>query len=271
MNLKKTIISTAIVSSLTGVIAAPAQADLLGFSYTGLFTMLDPGNNIFQNRSYPYYDDTTWGYGHRTQISGTFTFDTASGASSGTVNPFAFALNGLAEPSDLQFQSLATPSDPTNPLMLGNLTFVWANNFVTTQIVLDASGLFAGINNGVSLGDTFDQTWCSTNTSCATPGSNDATSLSRSFPIGPVPLATSTFNTAGQTGFGTTLSQLSLGIDDGIGGSPMDNGPFSGFYANFDFTSMTVTNIQPSTVPVPASFWLFGSGLVALISLCKRK
>ena len=134
----------------------------------------------------------------------------------------------------------------------------------TTQIVLDGSGLFAELNNGATYGDTFDQTTCTISSVCATPASN-STQKGR-VPIGPTPIATSSFNTAGQTGFGTTLGQLSLGSDDGIGGSPMDNGPFSGFNINFDFTSLTVTS-----VPIPAAVWLFGSGLLGLVSVTRRK
>jgi hypothetical protein len=57
--------------------------------------------------------------------------------------------------------------------------------------------------------------------------------------------------------------------DDGVGGSPMDNGPFPGFNANFDITSVHVTSV--STVPVPAAVWLFGSGLLGLVGVARRK
>lgn len=48
---------------------------------------------------------------------------------------------------------------------------------------------------------------------------------------------------------------------DGIPGIGMINGPFPGFNANFDFT----------VVPVPAAVWLFGSGLLGLIGVARRK
>ncbi|HHZ88239.1 MAG TPA: VPLPA-CTERM sorting domain-containing protein, partial [Chromatiaceae bacterium] len=53
--------------------------------------------------------------------------------------------------------------------------------------------------------------------------------------------------------------------DDGIGGSPMIDGPFAGFSANFDITAIHITN-----VPVPAAVWLFGSGLVGLAGIARR-
>jgi len=61
-------------------------------------------------------------------------------------------------------------------------------------------------------------------------------------------------------------------VDDGIGGSPLIDGPFVGLNVNFDIGSghsLTLTNI--SSVPVPAAVWLFGSGLLGLIGVARRK
>jgi hypothetical protein len=57
--------------------------------------------------------------------------------------------------------------------------------------------------------------------------------------------------------------------DDGIGGSPMIDGPFAGFNLNFDITAIHVSYVNP--IPVPAAVWLFGSGLVGLAGLARRK
>jgi len=48
---------------------------------------------------------------------------------------------------------------------------------------------------------------------------------------------------------------------DGILGAGMIDGPFPGFSANFNMT----------TVPVPAAVWLFGSGLMGLVGVARRK
>ena len=48
---------------------------------------------------------------------------------------------------------------------------------------------------------------------------------------------------------------------DGLRGTPMIDGAFNGFNANFDFT----------VVPVPAAVWLFGSGLLGLVGVARRK
>ena len=60
------------------------------------------------------------------------------------------------------------------------------------------------------------------------------------------------------------------GDADGIMGIPMaPNGPFAGFNAGFNAT-MAATP-KPSTVPVPAAVWLFGSGLLGLVGVARRK
>jgi hypothetical protein len=54
------------------------------------------------------------------------------------------------------------------------------------------------------------------------------------------------------------------GNGDTIPGVPMAaGGPFGGFNANF--------NANMSSVPVPAAVWLFGSGLLGLVGIARRK
>ena len=49
---------------------------------------------------------------------------------------------------------------------------------------------------------------------------------------------------------------------DGIRGYGMIDGAFVGFNANFDFVA---------PVPVPAAVWLFGSGLLGLVGVARRR
>ena len=49
---------------------------------------------------------------------------------------------------------------------------------------------------------------------------------------------------------------------DGIRGVGMIDGAFAGFNANFDFVA---------PVPVPAAVWLFGSGLLGLVGVARRR
>ena len=49
---------------------------------------------------------------------------------------------------------------------------------------------------------------------------------------------------------------------DGVNGITIVDGPFQGFSANYNFDRV---------VPVPAALWLFGSGLIGLIGIARRK
>ena len=49
---------------------------------------------------------------------------------------------------------------------------------------------------------------------------------------------------------------------DGTLGGKMIDGAFPGFSANFDFVA---------PIPVPAAVWLFGSGLIGLVGVARRK
>ena len=268
MNLKQTTLSVAIGSVLGLGAANVSQAAIIDMDYEGLVSLLDPGNRILSNTSKPYYYDTTWGYGVRTQISGTMSFNTVTGSGTGTIQPFEFLSAGPAVASGVSFQAIGDGFGNPGSLVIGNMLFSWAGNNISTNIVLDASGLFGALSGSFSTSTVIDQAACA-GLPCATPASNMQQSPFQNIEIGPVPIATTSFNVAGSTGFGTTIGQLSLGTDDGIGGSPLDNGPFSGFNVNLDFTSLTVTNI--SDVPIPASIWLFGSGLLALSNIARRK
>jgi len=264
MNLKKSALSIALASALcTGT----TQADIIDMSYEGLFTMLDPGGVSLQNTSYPYYGDPIWGYGLRTQISGTMQFDTDTGAGTGTVNPFEFFSRGPLYTTSVEFQAIGDGAGGPGSLIIGNMNLIWNSNSITTQIILDGAGLFAELPTAV-IGDMYNATTCTASGACATPTSNDINN--GKFPIDPVPIATTSFNVDGATGLSTTLDQLSLGTDDGIGGSPMDNGPTSGFNMNFDFTTLQVTDVVTS-VPIPATVWLFGAGLFTLSGVARKK
>lgn len=259
MNLKKSTLSIALATIFS---TATSQAAVIDMDYNGLFTLLDPAGNSVGNTSLPYYDDPTWGYGVRTQISGTLQIDTDTGYGMATVNSFEYFSAGLAITSGIELKSIG------GSLLIGNMLYSWNSNDISTQVVLDASGLFAALSGGLpSIGTTVDQAFCTASGACATPASDGISA--GNYRIGPVPIATTSFNTTGQTGYGTILGQLSLGSDDGIGGSPMDNGPTSGFNANFDMTSLTVSNV--SAVPLPAAAWLFGSGLLTLMGFSRRR
>jgi hypothetical protein len=58
-------------------------------------------------------------------------------------------------------------------------------------------------------------------------------------------------------------------VDDGIGGDPMTSPALDGHNFNFDILSLHVDSV--SAVPIPATVWLFGSGLLGLAGVARRK
>ncbi|RDH86144.1 MAG: hypothetical protein DIZ80_01355 [endosymbiont of Galathealinum brachiosum] len=251
MNAKKTLLNTAIAGILTSAILAPAQADIIDFSFDGLMTFVNANGDPSINTSYPYYGDTTWSYGKRTQISGTMSFDTITGAGTGTIAPFEFFASGPLLIHDIAYQAVGDGAGGPGSLVIGSMLFDWKSTNIALEIVLDASGLFGALGGGMTVGDTVS--------GIGTLGATE--NMIGDLPMGLVPVATSTLDTDGASIIG----------DDGIGGSSMDNGPFSGFNMNFDMTSVTMTDYTPSAVPVPAAIWLFGSGLVGLVGFARRK
>lgn len=72
--------------------------------------------------------------------------------------------------------------------------------------------------------------------------------------------------------YGTTVNIKVIDVWDinadgsltGVGIPGMENGPFPGFNAQFNLTAAGL-------VPVPAAVWLFGSGLLGLVGVARRK
>ncbi len=256
----------------------PAHATTYTFGFSGYFTMLTSTGTPLDNSS---YSTNSWS-GYRTDISGSMTFNTATGTGSGTLVPFNF-FNGTSPAAATGITLAAigngtctggTAAVPTGcgsgTLILGNMLFNWnGNNGIPVSIVLDGSGLFNAMGSGLTGGQMIGQT----QTGDVLPASNYM--KNGGFPIGPVPVATTTWNTTligaactgtnGASCMGRTPSGgVPLVADTvvpsgysvattGIGGNPMIAGPFGGYNANFDITSMTVTAINGVQYPPTVS------------------
>ncbi len=199
-------------------------------------------------------------------------FDTDTGAGTGTVNSFSFAAGGLAAATAVTFQAVGNGAGGAGNLVLGNLGFNWSgSNGIPVSIVMDATGFFGAVGGGLTTGDVVSGAGALP----ATDGQGFGAKGSYTLPIGPVPMATTSFDTTdiGTVGLGTNPSGTLPLTDDGIGGSPMKAGPFPLWNANFDLTDITVTSVSGggSVVPVPAAVWLFGSGLVGLVGVARRR
>ena len=259
MNLKKTALTTAMTAAL-GFSATTATAGSIEASWTGWFTMLNPAGTAALNNGDAAGDGF---YGWRTAVNGTMVFDTTTGAGSATVQPFSFFAAGNATATAVTMQSIG------GGLVLGNMAFNWGGtNGIPVSIVLDASGFFGAVQGGLTTSDIIS----GVGSLPATDGQLFGAKLSYTLPLGPAPMATTTFNT-------TDIGAITVGVnpsgtlpltDDGIGGSPMKAGPFPLFNANFDIMSVHVDKVV-SDVPVPAAVWLFGSGLLGLVGVARRR
>jgi hypothetical protein len=264
MNIKKTALCAAITTAL-GVSSANVSADIINATFSGWFTMLQPsGTTALING-----DASTQGfYGRRTAVNGTMTFDTLAGTGGANFDPFSFFGSGLAAATAISFQAVGDGLGGGGPLVLGNMGFNWnGNNGIPVSIVMDASGFFGAVAGGL----TTSQVIAGTGALAATDNFLfNFGKFSYTLPLGAIPMATTTFNTTdiGVVALGTNPSGTLPFTDDGIGGSPMAVGPFPGFNANFDITSIHVDSV---TIPVPAAVWLFGSGLLGLVGVARRK
>jgi hypothetical protein len=283
MNMKKTLLSAAVAAAMGA--SASADAGTIIGSWTGAFTMLNAGGQVTFN------SDVTHCYPGmqlsgtqctRTAVSGTLTFDTGTGAGSGTVVPFSFFGSGIASASGISFQAIGDGMGGPGTLVLGNMGFYWnSNTGIPVSIVMDAQGFFTALGGGLQVGDTV--------TGGATPASDSTQVSGVTYPLGAGPMVTTTWNTTsiGTPVLGTNPSgTLPLVTDTvvttdgsavtGVGGSPMPTAPFAGYNANFDILSMDITSCTPdvcppAAVPVPAAVWLFGSGLVGLAGIARRR
>jgi hypothetical protein len=295
--MKKSVLKTAMVAALGAsavVTTQVATAGVASFDWNGVFTMLDSGGGIIANTS------NRGAAAQQTPVSGTMAFDTVTGAGTATLVPFAFFKGtSPAEAVGINMQAIGDGAGGPGTLVLGNMLFNWnGNNGIPVSLVLDAAGFFT---NGATM---------------ATPASDGTYTPYGYTGIGPVPIATTAWNTTntaacdgnpvdpGANCMGVATSGIlplvfdtvsnpsdtSPNIGGGIGGNPMQAGPFAGSNANFDVTVMTPTGydanatlppncnfdpsgncFQPPSVPVPAAVWLFGSGLLGLVGVARRK
>lgn len=286
--------STSIASSWYDVpIPQSATPYIDQYNWQGVFRLLDSEGQALSNTSAHKGANS-----YETPISGTMLFDDNFGTANTTMAPFDF-FQGDSQFEMVSFNlwSIGDGAGGPGTLMIGNMLFNWDNvNGIPASIVLDASGLFAGeLTAGGS--------------NSATPASDGAytNSVFGYLNTGPVPIATTAYNTtvANAFGNGDPYSSCQPGVDNNylnnvgggcmgndfsgtlpliydnansgwydtantggtIGGSPMLDGPFQGYSINIEFVNLT---LAPPAVPIPAAVWLFGSGLIALIGVARR-
>lgn len=239
----------------------PASAALFEFGFTGKYTLLDPSGTVLDQQS----------------IASTLIYDSNAGTGSAprlTIGNFD-TFGATATLYDMSLQQVAGTR-----LMVGNMLVDWSFNAgVPLSMVWDASGLLNAIDFGLLAGDVISGTTLVRNgtaihdVASATPASDGLPFPAGTLNQGPAPLAATTLNTSllctpGNDCIGNALSGGAPFSDDGVAGSPMIDGPFVGLNVTFDIGSgNSLTVLGVSDVPLPGAFWLFGSGLLALLRL----
>lgn len=251
---------TGIILCFSLVFAGSSQAALIEFHFTGQVTVI---NNI-------------GGLVGQEAVDSTFTYDTSLGIGSGqlVVAPTIFFGASLSL-HDISMQDIG------GNLILGNMLADFAGSTgIPVSMVWDATGLMNAIDLGLQAGDVISGTNLNRDGSFYADVGSAIPASDINWPAlnqGPAPIATTMLNT-------TTLctylvdcmnNAFSGGVgftDDGIAGSPLVDGPFVGMQASLDIGSgNSLTVVSVSAVPVPAAVWLFGSGLVGLLAVARRR
>lgn len=278
MNINKTALATAI-SAAIGIPAGAAVADTISLDFTGQMTLVEPtGTTTLFNTAPSQIVAPYWGY--RTSITGTLFFDADNGTGSATINPYSFLSGGDLVTTSVSFQAIGNGFGGEGSLILGNMGLNWAgNNGFPMSIVWDAAGLFGyldGLDPNASPTDgATSDTLSGFGATAASEGliwNSLGFSTTFSLPMGPSPMVTTTWDTTviGTAVLGSNPSGTLPLVADTSPGNPMATPPFYGHMINYDFTSMHVTNFV-SGVPIPAAVWLFGSGLLGLLGVARRK
>ena len=325
--MNKKILQTAIASVLgvsSVTLTTTASAMVTTFSWSGVSTWIDPQGAILYNTS----NIIKGSNGYQTAITGVLAFDDTTGAGSGYVDSYDWwSGTSPAEAVEMHTKAIGDGAGGTGSLMIANILLNWNGvNGIPVSMVWDAAGFL-----GASSADWSDNVL--TQSEVAGFGATPASDGTYTDPIwsylnqGPVPIATTEFNTTNlggctfaadtnytnNTGGGcmgeaysgglplvtdtaVNTAQYAQGDGVGVAGSPMQDGPFQGFSYTYDIKSMTIVSVDgngeipsllceppgsdivvpncigyPSSVPVPAAVWLFGSGLLALIGIGRKK
>lgn len=243
------------------VLPGISQADIVTFDFTGRLTVVDPlGAVIGGGRTdgfTPISAELTINTGFIT--GGSFNIDDLVGTST-----LDITVNDVFLGFPARFHDISLTYGGGN-IVYGNLLADWnGNNNMPVQIEWDVSGMTTAVLFGLEVGDKISGNEMSRDTNgdgvadtvvipnlgSAIPyaDSLDYTFFPDFTPQGPAPMA-------------ATSSSLGLLA-----------GPFVGLVPLLDIgsgNSMTVTSI--SAVPVPAAAWLFGSGLLGLIGVARKK
>lgn len=243
-------------------LASNAHADIVTFDFTGRMTVVDAFGGVIGGSSdgdgyTPISAELTMNTGFVS--GGVFNVDDFIGTSTLdiTVNDLFFG-----NPVRIHDASLSYGGGFTiNGTLLADYSSTFDNSI---QVEWDAAGLATAVLFGLEVGDTLSGNEMSRDT--------NADGFADTVVISDLGSAIPYADTLDYTFFPDFTLQGPAPMAATSNSIGLTEGPFAGLVVLIDIgsgNSMTVTSI--STIPVPAAVWLFGSGLIGLIGVARRK
>lgn len=237
------------------VLPAASQAAVITFNFTGGLVAANPLGEIVINNGSPV-----------TPIAASLTYDTITGlGSSGLYLTMSDLFLGVPDPAI--FHDISMTHQSGSNLITGQVLVDWALAFdMPLHIEWDATGLFNAINYGLQAGDIISGTnlYRDTNGNGVGDPGEFLTNVYSATPYSDTLQAQQLYNSL-QGPAPMAATSGSLGLDNTT--------PFPGFRGYFDIgsgNSMHVVSVV-TTVPIPATAWLFGSGLLGLLGAARRR
>lgn len=266
--MKKTAIALALAAMTT-----QASAAIVDMDFEGAFTMITPNGGVLTNPD-AAGGTGTWddAFGVRTTIGGSMTFDTTAGTGSASIGAFDFSGTN-AEAHDVTFTAIGDGMGNPGTLVLASMLFDYGPTLdIPVYAVADAAGFFGAAMGGLTVGQTLTGAGGATSTADAAVNASAFGALVGDVCASGCVMSMTSWD-VNQDANGDLVGGGFPLADDGISGVKMATAPFPGHGANFDISSATITAIDPGTspVPVPAAVWLFGSGLLGLVGVARRR
>ena len=254
-------IQSALCASLILAASGVAQAAIIDFHFTGNVVVTGVDDSIIVNQ------DASGNPLPSTPIDATLSYNTDSGIGASGLS--ITMPNFLGNPAT--FHDITLQDSGANSIN-GQIFVDWAGNFnMPLHINWDATGFFNAINVGLNVGDTISGTTLKQDTDG--DGVFDTfTDVFSATPHSDALLAAQGYGSLQEGAAPLAATSSSKGVGYDINGNYAGPTPFDGVHGYFNIgsgNSLTVTGV--SAVPVPAAAWLFGSGLIGLLGVAKRK
>ena len=232
--------------SAVGICLLPitSQAAIIDFDFTGRFVMTS-GTSIVGDMP----------------IAASMQYDTVSGIGGSALS---IVMPGFYFGQAVTIHDITMTTQTGTNLIDGDMLVDWGGETnMSLHVEWDATGLFNAIDFGLQAGDVISGTdlYHDANLSgLFDAGDTYLTDVNSAIPYSDS-LQTLPANEQGAAPMAATVN-----------GAGFTDGAFIGFGGYFDIgsgNSLHVTSV--SAVPVPAAVWLFGSGLLGLIGVARRK